>query len=83
MLLCGISHELVISEAGSALVRPRLFFYCIGLVQLVVFLFFGGSIIQRSFDGVGNIPTLDPPFLIPFEGGRYTCVLVALLHVIR
>ena len=39
-------HELVIGEAGSALVRPRLFFYCFGLVQLVVFFCFGSSIIR-------------------------------------
>jgi triosephosphate isomerase len=39
-------HELMLGEAGSALVRPRLFFYCFGLVQLVVFFFFGDIIIQ-------------------------------------
>ena len=73
--------ELVIGEAGSALVRPRLFFYRFGLVQFVIFFCFGGIIFRRAFDVVGNIDTLDPPFLIPFGDGRYTCVLVALLPV--
>ena len=79
MLPCGIAHEPPIGEAGSALVRPRLFFYRFGLVQLVVLLSFGGMIIQILFDSVGNIRTLGPPFPIPFQHGRYTCVLVALL----
>jgi hypothetical protein len=73
-------HELVIGEAGSPLVRPRRFFYCFGLVQLVVFFCFGGIIIQRSFDVVGNFHTLGRPFLIPFEDGRWPPIGIALVR---